>query len=272
MNDIRAPSGISFDAGVSAPTSEVPDTGEALEKDQLAFNDALERGGELNESQSPDTRKAVKRSLDRIQTSSESDRASGSGASEVGGAHHRGPARLAERRSSGAVDRDGSDSARGSGRAADSGAEDPVPAQLRSPHTSPASSPVGHGGTRDAPACSWSSAKPGSVTADRKQTGAAAEGGFAPEQVRARSALEAAIARATLTPDVQAAPPGVPGGRSTSRTQGAVSGPDTDDAPHAHIAAVDMSGAAASSANVESGQTRVAKGVQASGEPYCRTC
>ena len=259
MNDIRAPSGISFDAGVSAPVSGVPDTGEAAEKDQLAFNDALAKGGELNESQSPETRNAVKRSLDRIQTSPETARASGSGASETDGAHHGRPTQLADRRPAGAVDRDGADSARRSRRAADSGGEDPVTAQVRSPRTSPASPSVSHGGARDSTACSRSPADPGPASADRKQAGAAAEGNFAPEQAQARSALEAAFARAAPTPGMQGAPPRAPGGRFTSRTQGAVSEPRTDDAHDADIATVGRSNAAASAASVESGHSRVAE-------------
>ena len=263
MNDIRATSGISFDGGVSAPVSQVSDTGEALEEDQLAFNDALAKGGELNESQSPETRNAVKRSLDRIQTWTEPERASGSGASDIDAAHHSDPTRRQERRVAVAVDRDGSDSAGRFRRAADSGGKDPVPAQLRSPHASFASPPVGDGGTRDATAWSRSSAKPGPASGDRGQAGAAGGRDFAPEQARVRPALEAVIARSAPTPGMESAPPRGPGGRSTSRTQDAISGPGANDAHDADIAAVDMSGVAASSATVESGQTHVAERVQA---------
>ena len=78
MSGIRNLSGASVDTSVSVPVSEMPDAGEALEDDQLAFNDALTDGGELNDSQSLETRKAIKRSLDRFQASPETDGASGS--------------------------------------------------------------------------------------------------------------------------------------------------------------------------------------------------
>ena len=83
MSGIRNLSGISVDTGVSAPVSETPDADEVLEKDQLEFHDALARSGEPHESQSPETRKAITRSLDRFQTSSRTDGASGSNEPQV---------------------------------------------------------------------------------------------------------------------------------------------------------------------------------------------
>ena len=74
MSDIRNLSGVSVDTGLSAPVSEVSDAGEVPEESQLAFDDALGKGSELNESQSPETRKAIKRSLDRFQASHEDRR------------------------------------------------------------------------------------------------------------------------------------------------------------------------------------------------------
>ena len=143
MSDIRNLSGISVDTGVSAPVSEVPDAGGALEEDQLAFDDALAKGGDLNESQSPETRKAIKRSLDRFQASPETDGASGSSESEPADASPGRSTRLTAGRSAGAVARDGAAPARGTRRAADAGGEDPVSAQGRSQRNGPSSPPVG---------------------------------------------------------------------------------------------------------------------------------
>ena len=138
MSDIRNLSGISVDTGASTPISEVPDAGEVLEKDQLAFHDALAKDGEPRESQSPETRKAIKRSLDRFQASSETEGTSGSSESEIAGASRGRSTRLTTGRPAGATARDGQVSARGTRRAADGGGTNTVTARGRSRGATPA--------------------------------------------------------------------------------------------------------------------------------------
>ena len=325
MSDIRNLSGISVDTGVGAPVSEVPDAGEVLEKDHLAFHDALAKGGEPRESQSPETRQAVKRSLDRFRVSSETEGASGSSESEVAGASRGRSTRRTADRPAGAVAGDGPVPARGTRGAADADGEDLVSAQSRSPRNRPTSPRAGDGGGRGAPASSLPSTKQSRATADREPAGAGAEGALAPEQERAESAVEAAqsrsprnhptsppavdggnrgapgsslpstkqsratvdrkpagagaegalapgqeraesaveAARTTPATGTQATPPREPRGPSVSRTQGIVSGTGEDDAHDPDIAAIDMTGVAASAGATESGRTNAPEGVQA---------
>ena len=264
MSDIRNLSGISVDTGVSASVSEVPDAGEVLEENQLAFHHALAKSGELNESQSPETREAIKRSLDRFHTSPETEGASASSESEVTDANRGQSTRLTAGRPAGAVARDGPAPAMGSRRAADAGGEDPVTALGRSRRTGPTSPPVGHGGNRDPAASSWpSAAKRSEAIADRKHAGAATQRVLAPKQARAGSAVEVAVARTTPTTGTQATPPRVPGGPSASLKEGIASGPRADDAHDPDIAATDMTGVAVSAGIAEWGQTRAPEDVQA---------
>lgn len=259
MSDIRNLSGISVDTDVSAPISEVPDAGEVLEKDQLAFHDALAEGGKPHESRSPETRMAIKRSLDRFQASSETEGASGSSESEVADASRGRSTRLMAGRPAGVVARDGPVPAKGTRRAADG--EDLVSAQGRSQRDRPALPPVGAGGNRGAPTSSMPSTKHSRATADRKLAGAAPEGVPAPGQARAGSAVE--TARTTPTPGAQTAPPREPGGPAASRTEGIASDPGADDAHDPDIEAVDMTGVAASAGTGEFGRTSAPEGVQA---------
>ncbi|MCY4599734.1 MAG: hypothetical protein OXF27_07425, partial [Acidobacteria bacterium] len=62
MGDITDMPGISVNTAASTLVSETLDTGEVLDQAQQSFDDALEDGGELNESQTPETRREVKRS------------------------------------------------------------------------------------------------------------------------------------------------------------------------------------------------------------------
>ena len=66
MNDLPGLPPVSADKGVSAP---VPDPIESLESEEggeRSFDDALEDSGDLNESQAPETRRAIRGSLDRL--------------------------------------------------------------------------------------------------------------------------------------------------------------------------------------------------------------
>ena len=66
MNDLPGLPPVSAEKGVGAT---VTDSVEGLDSDvegQQAFDDALEDGGDLHESQAPDTRRAIKGSLDRL--------------------------------------------------------------------------------------------------------------------------------------------------------------------------------------------------------------
>lgn len=267
MSDIRNLSGTSFDAGVSAPVSEVPDAGEVFEEDQVAFHHALEKSAELGESRSPETRKAIKRSLDRFQASSNTKGASESSESEVTNANRDRSTRLTSGRPAGAATKDGPVATMGSRRATDAGGEDPVTARGSYRSTVPTSPPVGHGGSRGATASSWRpAAKQSEAIAGREQAGAAAQGVLAPRQARAGSAIEATVARTTPTNGVQAAPPRVPGASSASLQEGKegiASGPDADDAHDPDIAATDMTGVAPSAGVAESEQTHTPEGVQA---------
>ena len=255
MSDIRNLSGTSVDTGVSAPVSEVSDAGEVLEKDQLAFHDALAKGGEPHESQSPETRKAIKRSLDRFQASSETEGASRSSESEVADASRGRSTRLTAGRPAGAVARDGPVPARGTRRAADAGGTKSVTARGRSRGTTPAAPPV------VSAADSLPSTKQSRATTDRKLAGAAPEGVLAPGRARAGSAVEAA--RTVPTTSAQTAPPRDPGGSSAPRTEDIASGPGADDAHDPDIEAVDMTGVAASAGTAELGRTSAPEGVQA---------
>ena len=159
MDDVRNLSSISVDTSGSAPVSEVPRGGEVLEKDQRAFHDALAKGGELNESQSPETRKAIKRSLDRFQASSGTEGATGSSESEIADASRGRSTRPTSGRPAGAVSEDVPVPAKGTRRAADAGGEDSVAAEGRSRRADRSPQPVDDGGNRGAAASSWPSAK-----------------------------------------------------------------------------------------------------------------
>ena len=187
MNDVRNLSSISINTSVASPVSEEPDAGEVLEKDQRAFHDALGKDDELNESQSPETRKAIKRSLDRFQASSGAEGATGSSESEVVDASRERSTRPKSGRLAETEAEDGPVPAKGTRRAADAGREDPVTAQGRSRPADP----------------------------------------------------------------------------SASRTEGAVSGSGSDDAHDPDIAAIDMTGMAASAGTAELGQARAAESVRA---------
>ena len=66
MNELPGLPPVAADRGVSAP---VPDPDESLEGElggQQPFDDALEDGGSLHQSQAPQTRRAIKGSLDRL--------------------------------------------------------------------------------------------------------------------------------------------------------------------------------------------------------------
>ena len=287
MSDIRNLSGVSVDTGSSAPVSEMSDAGEVPEESQLAFDDALGKGSELNESQSPETRKAIKRSLDRFQASHETEGASGSSESGVADASQRRSTRLTASRLAGAVAKDGRVSTRETRKAADAGGEDAMSAQARSRRKGPASPPVGaadaggeapvsaqgrsqrngstsppvgDGGNRGAPASSRLSTKRSPATADGTQSGATAEGVLARGQARAGPAVEAA--RTTPTKGAQAVSPRVPSGPSASPTEGIVSGPGADDAHDPDTAAIDMTGVAASAGTAELGRASAPEGVQ----------
>ena len=160
MSNIRNPSGISADAGVVTPISEVLDAGDVVETDQLAFHDALAKGGEPRESQSPETRRAIERSLDRLQASSETEGASGSGESEFVDAS-RGHFRGATPAAPPVV---GAAGAYGEGF---------VSAQNRIRRDRPTSPPVGDGGDRGAPASSSPSTRQSRAAPDHKPAGAA---------------------------------------------------------------------------------------------------
>ena len=303
MSDIRNLSGISFDAGVSAPVSEVPDAGEVFEEDQVAFHHAIEKSAELDESRSPETRKAIKRSLDRFQASPNTEGASGSSESDVTDANRDRSTRLTSGRPAGAATKDGPVAAMRSRRAADAGGEYPATARGRYRSTAPISPPFGDGGSRGATASSWASAaKQREAIAGRKPAGTAAQGVLAPRQARAEPAIEATVARTTPTTGAQAAPPRVPSASSgslkesnvsgsgaavarTTPTTGAqatpprmhgassaslkegkediTSGPGAGDAHDPDIAATDMTGVAASAGIVESEQTHTPEGVLA---------
>ena len=245
MSDIRNLNGISVDAGVGAPVSEVPDAGEVLEKDQLAFHDALAKSGTPREPQSPETRKAIKHSLDRFQASSGTEGTSGSNESRVADTSRGRSTRPPAGRPAGAVAGDGPVPASRARRTTDADGEHLVSAQSRSPRNPATSPPVGDGGSRGAPASTLPSAARSRAAAARKAAGLAPEGALAPGQARAESAAEAA--RTTPPASAQAAPPRAPGAPSaSSRTQDIASGPDADDAPDPDRAAIDMTGVAAS--------------------------
>ena len=171
MDDIRNPSSIPVDTSVRAPVSETPDAGKALEEDQRAFHDALAKGGELNESQSPETRRAIKRSLDGFQASSGTKAAAGSSESDSADASRGRSTRPTSARAAGAVAGGGPVPAMGgTRRRADAGGKDPVTAQGGSRRTDPVSPPDGDGRNRGAAASSWPLAKtdPGDRRSQRR--------------------------------------------------------------------------------------------------------
>ena len=79
MGDITDMPGIAVNTGASTLVSETLDTGDILDQAQQSFDDALDDGSELNESQAPETRREIRRSLNRLQESSKTAAASGSG-------------------------------------------------------------------------------------------------------------------------------------------------------------------------------------------------
>ena len=267
MSDIRNLSGTSFDAGVSAPVSEVPDAGEVFEEDQVAFHHALEKSAERDEPRSPETRKAIKRSLDRFQASPNTEGASESTESEVTDANRDRSTRLTSGRPAGAATKDSPVAALRSRRATDAGGEYPATARGRYRSTGPISPPFGDGGSRATTASSWpSAAKQGEAIPDRKQAGAATQRVRAPRQAQAESTGEVTVARTTPTTGAQATPPRMHGGPSASLKEGKediTSGPGADDANDPDIAATDMTGVAASAGIAESEQTHTLEGVQA---------
>ena len=186
MSDIRNLSGTSVDTGVSAPASEVLDAGEALEEDQLAFDDALAKDGELHESQSSETRKAIKRSLDRFQAPPETDGTSGSSESEPADASPGRSTRLTAGRAAGAVVSDGPARARETPMAANAGGEDSVTARGRSQRNDRFAPPVG---AADAGGKDPASAQGRSQRNDRfaPPVGAADAGGKDPASAQGRS-------------------------------------------------------------------------------------
>ena len=263
MDDVRNLSGISVNTGTPSPVSEVPDAGEVLENDQRAFHDALGRDGEPNESQSPETRKAIKRSLDRFQASSGTEGAKGSGESEVADASRGRSTRPMSGPAAEGVAGHGPVPEEGTRRASDAGGEDLRTAQGRSRRADPTSPRVDDGRDRGAAASSLPSAKRSSAAANRAPPGAASKGAPAEGQTRAGMPVEPEGAPTAPTTGARAAPPRVPGDPSASRTHGAVPGSGADDAPDPDIAAIDMTGMAGSAGTAGLGQARAPEGVQA---------
>ena len=263
MNDVRNLSSNSVNTSVASPVSEEPDAGEVLEKDRRAFHDALGKENELNESQSPETRKAIKRTLDRFQASSRAEGGTSSSEPEFVEASRGRSTRPKSGRLAETEAEDGPVPAKGTRRAADAGGEDPVTAQGRSQPAGRTLLPVDDGGNRDPTASSWPSAKRSSAAADRNSLGAASREVFAEGRTRAGSPVEVEGARTAPTTGARAAPPRAPGDPSASRTEGAVSDSGAHDARDPAVAAIDMTGMAASAGTAELGQARAPEGAQA---------
>ena len=83
MNDLPGLPPVSVDKGVSAP---VPEPGESLQSEaegQQAFDDALQDGGNPHSSQAPQTRRAIKKSLDRLPDRQGAQGPPGQGAAKI---------------------------------------------------------------------------------------------------------------------------------------------------------------------------------------------
>ena len=154
MSDIRNVSGISVDAGVSAPVADALNVSETLQEDVQAFDDALEKGDDEYESRSPETRRAIKRSLERLQAPPETDRASASDESEPANAGRGASTRRAAGGRAGAVTTAGAEPPRDPRRGADAGGAGRLSGQ-EAPrgvgHASPAASSAATGGQRSVP-------------------------------------------------------------------------------------------------------------------------
>ena len=179
MNEVPSVRGALGKPGVQADARTPVGASADGPADQQAFDDALDEGGALNPQQTPATRTAVKRSLDRIE-GSVGDQASGAARADVPAGAQATPRRAVEQRQGNAT---GAGSSRLSGRRSD---RPPPRAVARRNESAPAR-----------PSHPEVAAEPTRRTDERFGAGAAAEAAQAP--VSERHPVGVAPERARVT-------------------------------------------------------------------------